>query len=64
MEGCRRAKAEKLFGAFEQHGADRTGLSLGLFISRKGIEASGGHIRVRDIPGHGCVFTIDLPLAT
>ena len=55
-------KAEELFGAFEQRGADRSGLGLGLFISRKGVEASGGVIRVRDVPGMGCVFTIDLPL--
>ena len=27
----------------------------------QGIEASGGVIRVRDVPQHGCVFTIDLP---
>jgi signal transduction histidine kinase len=55
-------KAEALFDAFEQRGSDRSGLGLGLFISRKGIEASNGLIRVVDAPGHGCVFTIDLPL--
>jgi signal transduction histidine kinase len=55
-------KAEELFGAFEQRGTNRSGLGLGLFISRKGVEASGGVIRVRDIPGTGCVFTIDLPV--
>jgi len=55
-------KAEELFGAFQQRGADRSGLGLGLFISRNGIEACGGALRVRDIPGRGCVFTIDLPL--
>ena len=54
-------KAEELFGAFKQQGNDRTGLGLGLYISRKGIEASGGVLRVRDVPGSGCVFTIDLP---
>jgi signal transduction histidine kinase len=55
------AKAEVLFDAFSQHGADRSGLGLGLFISRKSIDASGGVLRVRDVPGVGCVFTIDLP---
>ena len=54
-------KAEELFDAFQQRGEDRSGLGLGLFISRKGVEASGGVIRVRDLPGQGCVFTIDLP---
>ena len=55
------AKVEELFGAFQQRGKDRSGLGLGLFISRKGVEASGGSLRVRDVPGRGCVFTIDLP---
>jgi signal transduction histidine kinase len=55
-------KAEELFGAFQQRGTDRSGLGLGLFISRKGIQASNGLIRVTDVPGRGCVFTIDLPL--
>ena len=54
-------KAEELLAAFEQRGADRTGLGLGLFITRKGVEASGGVVRVRDVPSRGCVFTIDLP---
>ena len=55
-------KAEQIFGAFQQRGVDRSGLGLGLFISRKGVEASGGSLRVRDVPGHGCVFTIELPI--
>jgi signal transduction histidine kinase len=54
-------KAEELFEAFEQRGADRSGLGLGLFISRKAVEACGGVLRVRDVAGAGCVFTIDLP---
>jgi signal transduction histidine kinase len=54
-------KAEELVGALERRGSDQTGLGLGLFICRKGVEASGGVIRVRDIPRAGCIFTIDLP---
>jgi signal transduction histidine kinase len=57
-------KGDQLFGAFQQQGLNRSGLGLGLFISRRGVEASGGVIRVRDLPGRGCVFTIDLPLAS
>jgi signal transduction histidine kinase len=52
---------EDLFRMFEQRGADRTGLGLGLAISRQGVEESGGTIHVRDLPGKGCVFTVDLP---
>jgi len=55
--------AEELFLPFEQRGVDRSGLGLGLSISLKGIRASGGEIHVRDLPGRGCVFTIDLPRA-
>lgn len=55
-------KAEDLFRPFEQRGADRSGIGLGLFICRKAATANGGELRVRDVPGHGCVFTLDLPL--
>ncbi len=54
-------KAEELFRPFEQRSANRTGLGLGLTISRKSVEACGGELHVRDLPGVGCVFTIDLP---
>jgi signal transduction histidine kinase len=53
--------AEDLFLPFEQQGSDRTGLGLGLSISRNSVQAEGGEIHVRDLPGIGCVFTIDLP---
>ena len=53
-------KADELFHRFHQRGSDRTGLGLGLSISRRSIEADGGEIRVHDMPGTGCVFTIDL----
>jgi signal transduction histidine kinase len=54
---------EDLFRMFEQRSADRSGLGLGLGISRRGVEANGGKLRVRNLPGKGCVFTIDLPRA-
>jgi signal transduction histidine kinase len=54
-------KAEELFRTFEQRGADRSGVGLGLSISRRAAEAHGGELRVRDVPGKGCVFTLDLP---
>jgi hypothetical protein len=52
-----------MFRPFEQLGAERTGLGLGLPISRRGVEANGGKLYVRNRPGTGCVFTIDLPRA-
>ena len=54
---------EALFRPFEQRGANREGLGLGLAISRQAIEADGGSVSVRDMPGRGCVFTIEMPLA-
>jgi hypothetical protein len=54
-------KAEDLFRPFEQRGADRSGLGLGLAICVRGAEANGGTLQVRDVPGTGCVFTLDLP---
>jgi signal transduction histidine kinase len=50
-----------MFLWLEQLGVDRSGLGLGLSISRRAVEAIGGKLRVRDMPGIGCVFTIDLP---
>ena len=50
-----------LFRSFEQHGADRTGVGLGLAFCRWAVEANDGQIYARSMPGTGCVFTIDLP---
>ncbi|MEP7122187.1 MAG: HAMP domain-containing sensor histidine kinase [Byssovorax sp.] len=54
-------KAEDLFLPFSQRSDQRAGLGLGLTISRKGIESMGGTLSVRDVPGKGCVFAIELP---
>jgi len=50
-----------MFLAFKQGDKDRSGLGLGLAICRRSVEANNGIVRVRDVPGSGCVFTIDLP---
>ena len=47
----------------KRRGSDRTGLGLGLSIARKAVGAHGGDIHIRNIPGKGCVFTVDVPLA-
>jgi len=51
----------KTFG--DRRGHDRTGLGMGLSIARKAVRAHGGDISIRNHPGHGCVFTICVPLA-
>jgi K+-sensing histidine kinase KdpD len=53
--------AEQLFLPFTQGGADRSGVGLGLSISRRAVHAIGGTLEVRDVPGTGCGFTLDLP---
>ena len=55
--------AEVMFKPFTQADKDRTGLGLGLSIARQGVEAEGGTLSVRDLPGTGCIFTISLPSA-
>ena len=50
-----------LFRPFEQRGADRTGVGLGLAFCRWAVEANDGRIYARSIPDTGCVFTVDLP---
>jgi signal transduction histidine kinase len=52
---------EHLFRPFTQGGGDRSGVGLGLSICRRHVEANNGRVSVRDVPGTGCVFTIDLP---
>lgn len=53
--------AETMFLPFAQSNDDRSGLGLGLDISRRSVEANGGVLTVRDVPGVGCIFAIDLP---
>ena len=52
---------EDLFRPFAQRSADRRGVGLGLSICLKAARANQGEVRVRDLPGKGCVFTVDLP---
>ena len=59
--GISASTAERMFLPFTQGDGDRSGLGLGLCISRRSVEANHGTLRVRDVPGTGCVFTIDLP---
>jgi signal transduction histidine kinase len=58
------ASKKDLFQAFgDRRGTDRSGLGLGLSIARNAVRAHGGDIHIRNMPGTGCVFAIDVPLA-
>jgi hypothetical protein len=52
-----------MFEPFRYRSPDRSGLGLGLIIARRGVEANGGALRVRDLPEKGCVFTVEVPRA-
>ena len=52
---------QRIFRPFEQVRHDPRGVGLGLAISRRGVEANGGKLDVRNQPGVGCVFIIELP---
>lgn len=51
---------EELFAPYAQKSQNKKGLGLGLSLSRKGIEAHGGQLTARDLPGKGCIFTINV----
>ncbi len=52
-----------MFRPFTQSGNDKSGLGLGLSIARDAVVANGGVLNTLDVPGVGCVFTINLPLS-
>ena len=62
--GLPKGNPEDLFQLFEQRSCDRSGVGLGLAISRCGVEVNGGKLHARNLPDRGCVFTIDLPRPT
>lgn len=55
------AALEQMFRPLTQGGGERSGLGLGLSICKRAVEAQHGVLSVRNVPGAGCVFTIDLP---
>ena len=59
--GLPQGNPEELFKPFVQRGSDRTGFGLGLAIVEQSIEAHGGRVTARSLPGKGCVFSLELP---
>jgi PAS domain S-box-containing protein len=61
--GIERADLERIFARFERAAPARHygGLGLGLYISRRILEAHGGTIRVETTPGRGATFLAELP---
>jgi len=59
--GLPEGNAAELFEPFVQRGDNRSGFGLGLAIVKQAIEAHHGRVAVRNIPGKGCVFSLELP---
>jgi signal transduction histidine kinase len=53
--------ARDLFRPFTQRSSDRSGVGLGLAFARWAAEANQGQLVSHNIPGKGCIFTINLP---
>jgi signal transduction histidine kinase len=55
---------ERIFNRFERVDSGDTigGLGLGLYITKKTVEAKGGTIEVSSTLGVGTTFTVSLPL--
>jgi signal transduction histidine kinase len=53
--------ARRMFVPFAENDHRKAGMGLGLSIARHSVESDFGTLTVRDIPGKGCIFTIDLP---
>jgi signal transduction histidine kinase len=60
--GLPAGEAEKMFLPSAQGGAREVG--RGLSLCQQSVQANHGVLSVRDVPGSGCVFTIDLPRHT
>ena len=54
-------KIDELFRPFVRGKHQSPGVGLGLSIAMRAIKAISGGIRVRDLPGKGCIFIVELP---
>jgi signal transduction histidine kinase len=55
------AMTAEIAGLFQQYSTDKSGLGLGLVISKRAVEAMDGELRARNQAGTGCVFSVILP---
>jgi len=56
-------KVEEAFGAFVRLTDREKGFGLGLAIAKQAVDAHGGSMRVQNLPGRGCIFVLEFPIA-
>lgn len=61
--GLEPGKVEAAFAPFVRLDKTQSGFGLGLAIARQAVDAHGGSIRVQNLPGKGCIFVLELPVA-
>jgi signal transduction histidine kinase len=57
-------KVEAAFAPFVRLDEGQDGFGLGLAIAKQAADAHGGSIRVQNVPGKGCIFVLELPIAS
>lgn len=61
--GLEPGKVEEAFAPFVRLDDTQSGFGLGLAIAKQAVDAHGGRVRVQNLPGHGCIFVLELPVA-
>jgi signal transduction histidine kinase len=61
--GLAPGKVEEAFAPFIRLDNRQTGFGLGLAIAKQAVDAHGGNIRVQNLPGKGCIFVLEIPIA-
>jgi signal transduction histidine kinase len=61
--GLSPGKVEEAFAPFVRFDHRQSGFGLGLAIAKQAADAHGGSIRVQNLPGKGCIFVLELPIA-
>jgi len=57
-------EVERAFAPFVQLKPDnQRGFGLGLAIAKQAADAHGGSLRVQNLPGKGCMFVLEIPIA-